>query len=499
MKRRWLTAGIVLLWAATTAWLVFCEAYPGLFTRTSAGYRSLLSEGLLVMDRWMKVSFKDTPIGYSHTRIETHEENALKRCVIHNEMVLNLTIMGQTERVKVTAQATLDAMYHLCDFFFILASRGYSLGVQGVRSHHEVFDVTIRSAGSSEHMEVTIPDDAVVHSPMMEVTVRQLTPGRQTTMRVFNPLSLTADEMVLKALRREPLRLNGETREVTVLSAEYQGMRVLSWVDETGEILRQESPFGWSLELCSAREALALDRAADGVPDDILAATAVVADGTVSEPRSRDRLRVRLRGRGFRKEDLASHRQEVGRILEDSVELTLRPDVLPAPTGCRGEIPPEARAFLCASPFIQSDSEAIRKLAARIAGREKGDLAVARALHKWVHGNIRKQPRVSVPSALDVLKNLEGDCNEHTTLFVALARAAGLPAKIIVGVVYNKGAFYYHAWPAVYVGQWLEMDPTLGQEAVDATHIRLLEGELRDQFRLMRLVGRLRVEILGND
>ena len=39
----------------------------------------------------------------------------------------------------------------------------------------------------------------------------------------------------------------------------------------------------------------------------------------------------------------------------------------------------------------------------------------------------------------------------------------------------------------------------LNQEGVDATHIRLLEGELPDQFKLMRLVGRLRVEVLKDE
>ncbi len=82
---------------------------------------------------------------------------------------------------------------------------------------------------------------------------------------------------------------------------------------------------------------------------------------------------------------------------------------------------------------------------------------------------------VSVPSARDILKVMSGDCNEHTYLFTALARSVGLPAKVTVGIVYNEGIFYYHAWPSVYVGRWVEMEPIFGQHAVDATHIKLLE------------------------
>ena len=88
-----------------------------------------------------------------------------------------------------------------------------------------------------------------------------------------------------------------------------------------------------------------------------------------------------------------------------------------------------------------------------------------------------------------------GDCNEHTYLFVALARSVGIPAQIRIGLVFSRGAFYYHAWPSVWVGEWLEMDPTLEQPVVDATHLALLEGELDKQLELMKVIGRLSARV----
>ena len=76
-------------------------------------------------------------------------------------------------------------------------------------------------------------------------------------------------------------------------------------------------------------------------------------------------------------------------------------------------------------------------------------------------------------SSLTALESLSGDCTEHTVLFIALARAAGIPARICSGVTFAKDAFYYHFWPEVYVGTWVQMDPTLGQNIADATHIQL--------------------------
>ena len=86
-----------------------------------------------------------------------------------------------------------------------------------------------------------------------------------------------------------------------------------------------------------------------------------------------------------------------------------------------------------------------------------------------------------------MLRTKVGDCNEHTVLYVAMARALGLPARIAVGLVYLRGAFYYHAWPEVYVaepdgrGLWLPVDPTLNQFPADPTHVRLARGGLDKQ------------------
>jgi transglutaminase-like putative cysteine protease len=130
-----------------------------------------------------------------------------------------------------------------------------------------------------------------------------------------------------------------------------------------------------------------------------------------------------------------------------------------------------------------------------ITGPWTNSLTASLAIYDWVYKTVQKAPTVSLPSALDVLLKPEGDCNEHTYLFVALARAAGIPAKIRVGLTLQNGMFYYHAWPSVYVGRWLDMDPTLNYKAVGADHISLFEGELAEQMKLMGVVGRLKVEI----
>ena len=90
-----------------------------------------------------------------------------------------------------------------------------------------------------------------------------------------------------------------------------------------------------------------------------------------------------------------------------------------------------------------------------------------------------------------------------------MARSIGLPSRIAVGLVYIHGAFYYHAWPEVYIaegrrglsraesrGLWMPVDPTFNQFPADATHLRLARGGLDRQAAVLPLIGRLKMKVL---
>jgi transglutaminase-like putative cysteine protease len=116
-----------------------------------------------------------------------------------------------------------------------------------------------------------------------------------------------------------------------------------------------------------------------------------------------------------------------------------------------------------------------------------------------VHRHVEAEAFTNYETALDVLIHLKGDCTEHALLFVALCRAAGLPARRVSGLVYAGPAersFGMHAWAEVYVGQWVDVDPTLNQFPADATHIRLdVEGDR--WFELLTAFDDMRIEQVG--
>ena len=156
----------------------------------------------------------------------------------------------------------------------------------------------------------------------------------------------------------------------------------------------------------------------------------------------------------------------------------------------------DLKKYLKPSIWIQSRDPKIRAKAFDIIGNETNSWIAAKKIGKWVHENMTSSFSVGIPIATSVLVNREGDCNEHTVLFVALARACGIPADMCAGFVYIKDGFYYHAWPKVYVGKWVHLDPTFGQSIADATHFELVSGDFSAQAKLALTIGKIDMEIL---
>jgi len=162
----------------------------------------------------------------------------------------------------------------------------------------------------------------------------------------------------------------------------------------------------------------------------------------------------------------------------------------------------EILKFLEPTELVQSKDEEIAKIAQDIAVDKKNAWVVAKRISRWVSGNIRSTNDVPFATAKEVLSLKKGDCTEYTVLFAALARAAGIPTKVCLGLTYsNIGAFLYHAWAEVYVGKWVPIDPALRQMQVDATHLKMFEGIMTEEEQqthvldMLSIIGKLSLDI----
>ena len=162
----------------------------------------------------------------------------------------------------------------------------------------------------------------------------------------------------------------------------------------------------------------------------------------------------------------------------------------------------ESRApFLKGTEYEPLDDEALKATAERLT---KGKATVwdgARAINAFVYRHIENKSLArAYASAPEALASKEGDCTEHAVLFSALAKIAGIPTRLVTGLVYVGGpnnVFGYHEWVEIWTGEtWLAMDPTFGQDIADATHIKLHAG-LSDPEGL-RAAGQVAAGAIGD-
>jgi hypothetical protein len=435
------------------------------------------------------VFYRGSKIGFIREKL-TPLENGL---LAEQKGRFTLKVMGRERNLDIAGSAELGAGGVLNNFSFRLTTASgrspFETRVTGIVKGTDL-ELTIHS-GDRERTETRALDRPIVLplNVYYSVASQGLEPGTVYRLRLFDPMTLTEGEVEITVMEPEIVHWGGREEQAYRLRSLFSGLTTMAWVNEKGQVLKEETPLGWTLlkeEPGSGLQA----RSSSNVPE-IAASTAIPAIGYVERPDELKKVRLKLHKFPDFREGLAGGRQ----ALEQNDELLIEVETLPL-TSVLELTDDERQAHLVSDAFIQTDDAEIRELAHRLADGHT-TLETARNISAWVYENLRKTPTLSIPSATEVLEQRAGDCNEHTVLFTALARAAGIPTRICTGLAWSTGRFYYHAWPEVWVGGWLAADPTFGQFPADPLHIRLLTGGLEQQFEVLNLLGRgATIEIL---
>ncbi|MFQ6033596.1 MAG: transglutaminase family protein, partial [Candidatus Bipolaricaulia bacterium] len=143
----------------------------------------------------------------------------------------------------------------------------------------------------------------------------------------------------------------------------------------------------------------------------------------------------------------------------------------PGEVGSLDEIPEEVRSlYLADGPYYRISDPLIVETARRVVGDEKNPYLMALRIHDFVAETLDYKLDGRWDDAVTVLRRGSGSCSEFTFLFIAMARAVGLPARYAGGSVYIPsqawgGRFidrYNHRWAEVYIPGygWVPFDPT---------------------------------------
>lgn len=144
-----------------------------------------------------------------------------------------------------------------------------------------------------------------------------------------------------------------------------------------------------------------------------------------------------------------------------------------------------ARRWLAAERFIESKEPRLQ--AAALTLQRSTPSETARAIYDWVQQHMHYAGYVADDlGALYALTRASGDCTEYAYLVVALARALGIPARMVGGYVQAEDAVLraqdYHNWAELYfAGRWQLLDAQKGnylQGAEQYVAFRLYRAEV---------------------
>jgi hypothetical protein len=454
-------------------------------------------------------------IGFASATLDTVPDSIR----VENVFVLDVAALGTLHRTTARSIALLSRALRLQRVDVTFDGDLGRFAAHGRVQGDSILAVAIVSGGDSQVTRIPLTGPVTLPTllPLRLAFSGELRQGRTYTARLFDPLLLATRDVTVHVAAESTLVVadsadldsttmvwlpeHFDTVRAFRIDEDVNGVKVSSWIDAQGRLVRASSPTGFAMERAAfeiayenfrRRDTARVARSsATPARDESIPVTALAA-GVRDAPGSLARLRIRVSGIGV--PSLGGLRQ---RVSGDTLEIVRESAVQAHATPYRLPSRDTALArWLAPEPLIQSRDPRIAAQARLIVERERNPARAAELLTHWVHHNVRREATAGVPSAEKVLESRRGDCNEHTTLYVALARALGLPARTVAGLLYLKGRFYYHAWPEVYLGDWVAVDPTFDQFPADAAHLRFVVGGLARQVELMPLIGRLKLEVL---
>jgi hypothetical protein len=458
-------------------------------------------------------------IGFASSTIDT----AATGLILTDLFVADLPVGGALHRASARSEVWLTRGLALDSFALTLDSDAGGIRVTGRPEGDSVLTVALKTGdepADTQRVQARGPVFLPTLVPLAVMLSRRPQVGARRTLMVFDPTAMAPREVTVRIAAESLFTLvdsaafdQGSKRwgpalrdTVRAWRLETEGgdnpARLSGWVDAQGRMVRVTQPGAMVMQRMAyelAYENWRLDRRerksrAATSDSDILESTAIAASASLAKGR-RDRLSVRLGNVSLAGFDLDGGRQ---RLTGDTLHIATEPPsalVAAYRLGDRAIAGRFARE-LAHEPLLQVDDPRIRALAERLRGTETDPRVVAQRIERWVHDSLKKEITFGMPNATQVLASRKGDCNEHTQLYLALARAAGIPSRISAGLAWVRGKFYYHAWPEVFLGDWVAVDPTFGEFPADAAHLRFVTGGLDRQAELLRLIGNLKIDVV---
>ncbi len=454
-----------------------------------------LFQGSGEREDWMGTYFQGKKLGF--TRVQTRW--SLQGIEVDSTVFFQIRSKSIDQSTTINQKTRLGPDFKLRSFSLLQEITGHRQQVEGrVEGNRLIY--RIKSRGFDKEKSIEFPPGTLPSSTfLLNLLADGLKVGQKGTLSLFlEPFQMLVD-LEYEVLRKDNLEYEGKSVETFAIKQKIEGIETTLWVAGDGSVIKETTNQGFASFKESAEVAQKLDEP--------LTVSSMITMSLVKPDQPIDRSeRVReiifylqpLRSPDLVPQDQRQKILKAEQLPNGLYRATLQVKTEPKRIASLSRWPGESTQdpkYLEDSAQVQARHPMIRALARELAGDKRNVWQVAKDINRWVYRNLAKE-LVDTVTALDALHERRGECQSHTYLFTALARAVGIPTRIVNGLVYSQeySGFLYHAWPEVYVGEWRALDPTFGQDVVDATHIKLTEGTEEGSFRLMEFVGKLKID-----
>lgn len=431
--------------------------------------------GRLGRDAWYGLYLMGKKVGHAHVWDRASRPDEPGRFAFGFEMQMSVGGGGQKNSLEASELRFYGGgpTFGLVETRFSSRAMGYldeRRALPVVVDGKPGLEITRKVDGAETVRVVAATNDSLTSQlEVAPLTLDGIEVGAIHEVRVFS-WEREADETVTtKVLSIDARRVAGLDDKVATFEVRYResGLTGRSIVTSAGTML--EMTVGPGLVLKLEDEAVAKS----GIAGLDILGTALTSPTPLGSPHAIDRLELTLSGPSSIVLPNDPNQQVVTRVTGEKATHEV---VLVRGPGAEVKDDELAEA-LAADATIDSTHPAIVARARELTQglttpREKVEVIAA-----WVHQVLDKKLATHLPTASTILEKKVGDCTEHTWLTVALLRAVGIAARPVYGVGYTgdgEKVFAYHAWVEVALdGRWHMIDPTWGQKAADATHLRL--------------------------
>jgi hypothetical protein len=476
---------IIISWIGVMFLLVEKEGLIRIQT-VEASFRTFIPKDI-ELDVWKGIYINDQWIGYVHTILNRNQASSSGGYVLHSFSFLRFKMFNKLTGMAINTLQYLDSEFRLVAFNARIAGMA-KMVIKGKRLGEKII-VNIHHNRNTYTRTFDVGDELFLDQSILSIyRGKGLKIGDSYKLTILNPLTANTDQIEAKVVEKD--------RDTFIMETKFASLTSRAWIDENGLVIREETPNGWVMKVESEDQIDQYLSQSKHTAVDILKETSVRSQGNIVNPRQVRSLTIKVSGIDVNTFSFDKERQKVMDGVKGIITIsTITPVVEKAI-----KIPytgDTLKKYLEPSPWIDCENPSIRAKALEIIGDETNSWRATQKISKWVYENVSKTYSPGIPVASSVLLNRRGDCNEHTTLFIALARAAGIPAEMCTGLVFLKDGFYYHAWPKVFIGStWVHIDPTFGQTVADATHFELISGGFAAQTQLATTIGKIKIAII---